>query len=218
MLRTEFHCHTEYSKDSLTTVEELLAACRRKSIDRVVITDHNTIQGALAAKNLDPTRVIVGEEIMTTEGELLAAFVQEEIPPHLDPLETIQRLKEQGAFISVSHPFDRMRAPWGSEGLDRILPYIDAIEIFNSRCMWPGFNRQAQKYARQNGLAGTSGSDAHTSAEIGTATMLLQEFEDAESLRVAMRSATARNRLSGPWVHFASRRAAQQKSLGDRKS
>jgi predicted metal-dependent phosphoesterase TrpH len=211
MLRMEFHCHTQYSKDSLTTVEELLTACRRKSIDRVVITDHNTIRGALVAKQLDPACVIVGEEIKTKAGELLAAFVQEEIPPNLEPLETIRRLKGQGAFISVSHPFDRMRAPWEPEALDEILPYIDAIETFNSRCMWPGFNYEAQSYARRNRLPGTSGSDAHTPSEIGTATMLLEEFEDAESLRVAMRSVIQRNRLSGPWVHFASRRAVREK-------
>ena len=61
MIRLEFHCHTIYSKDSLTTPEKLLAACQRKGIERVVITDHNTIAGALHAQRLDPQRVIVGE-------------------------------------------------------------------------------------------------------------------------------------------------------------
>lgn len=211
MLRVEFHCHTIHSFDSLTSVEELIAACRKKGIDRVAVTDHNTIRGALAAQAIDPALVIVGEEIQTTVGELLAFFVKEEVPPYLEPQKAIDLLKQQGAFISVSHPFDSMRSPWGREELLRILPFIDAIETYNSRCMWPGFNRQAEAFAREHGLAGTSGSDAHSIPELGRATMILDEFADAESLRSAIRSAVPHNRLSGFWVHFASRKAVMQK-------
>lgn len=211
MLRVEFHCHTVFSADSLTSVEELIAACRRKGIDRVAITDHNTIRGAIAAQALDPALVIVGEEIQTTAGELLAFFVKEEVPPYLPPLEAIDRLKQQGAFISASHPFDATRSHWGREKLLSVLPLIDAIETYNSRCMWPGFNRQAGSFAREHGIAGTSGSDAHSIPELGRATMLLEDFGDAESLRGVIRSAVPRNRLSGFWAHFASRKAVMQK-------
>ena len=76
LLRVEFHCHTIFSKDSLVTPDELVSVCRAKRIDRVVVTDHNTIAGALAAQEIDPELVIVGEEIMTQKGELLAAFVR----------------------------------------------------------------------------------------------------------------------------------------------
>ena len=106
MLSVEFHCHTVFSKDSLTSPQKLVDTCRRKGIDRVVVTDHNTIAGARAAQKLDPERVVVGVEIMTTRGEILAAFVKDEIPARLSPQETIKRLREQNAFISVSHPFD----------------------------------------------------------------------------------------------------------------
>ena len=211
MIRVEFHCHSEYSKDSLTTLQELLNTCRHKAIDRVVITDHNTIRGALKAKQIDPARVIVGEEIMTTSGELLAAFVQEEIPEGLEPADALARLQSQGAFISVSHPFDRFRSRWKRGTLLEILPYLDAIEIFNARSLWPGFNSQAQAFAREFNLPGTSGSDAHIAAELGAATLLLEDFHDAETLRRVIRQARPRNHLSGFWVHFGSRWAAQVK-------
>jgi predicted metal-dependent phosphoesterase TrpH len=217
MLRVEFHCHTVYSKDSLTAPADLLEACRQKGIDRVVITDHNTILGALEAKALDPERVIVGEEVMTSAGELLAAYVKEEIPAMLEPIETLRLLREQGAFISVSHPFDRMRSPWTPEMLLEMLPDLDAIETFNSRCMWPGFNWQAQRFARRNHLAGTSGSDAHTTAELGTAWMELDEFDDPASLRKVIRKSKAHNKLSGWWVHGASRDAVRIKEQAERK-
>ena len=132
MLCVEFHSHTNASKDSLTPPADLIAAARRKGIDRLIITDHNTIAGARVAQVLDPELVIVGEEIMTTRGEILASFVTEEIPPFLSPAETIRRLKDQGAFISVSHPFDRLRSgAWREEDLLEILPQVDAIEVYN---------------------------------------------------------------------------------------
>ncbi|KAA0272124.1 MAG: PHP domain-containing protein, partial [Chloroflexi bacterium] len=91
MIFIEFHSHTFASKDSLTRPEDLIRAARRRGLDRVVITDHNSVAGARAAQALDPELVIVGEEIMTTRGEILAAFVTEEIPAGLTPLETIRR-------------------------------------------------------------------------------------------------------------------------------
>jgi len=212
--RIEFHCHTIFSKDSLTKPRDLLAACRRKGIDRVVVTDHNTIAGARAAQSLDPERVIVGEEIMTTRGEVLAAFVSEEIPKGLTPQETIRRLKDQGAFISVSHPFDTMRkGGWKEPDLLEILPDVDAIEVYNSRCMNPRFNREARQFAEKHNLAGTVGSDAHVTFELGRSLMLLEPFEGPEELRKIIRTGTPKDRWSPPWVHFTSRYATLYKKV-----
>lgn len=214
MLHVEFHCHSAYSKDSLTTPHKLIVTCRKKGLDRVVITDHNTIEGALRAKEIDPERVIIGEEIMTSSGELLAAFMNEAVPPGLSPEETIQRLRGQGAFISVSHPFDRPReGSWREKDLIGILHLVDAIEIFNSRCMWPGFNQRAQEFAREYSLLGTVGSDAHTSFELGRATFWIADFRDASEFKVNLRSADMRLHLSPPWIHLTSRYATWRKKL-----
>ena len=175
LLRVEFHCHTCFSADSLTTPQALLEVCQRKQIDRLVVTDHNTIDGALQAQQLDPVRFIVGEEVRTKSGELLAFFVKEAVPRGLAPLEAIERLRSQDAFISVSHPMDRWRG-WQPQALLEILPYIDALETFNSRCIWPGWNKEAQLFAKEHDLPGTSGSDAHTLVEVGRATMLSRRF------------------------------------------
>jgi hypothetical protein len=214
MITVDFHCHTIYSKDGLTGLESLLETCRRKNIDRVVITDHNTIQGALLANEMDPERVIVGEEIMTLSGELLAAFVSAEVPRGLPPLEAIARLKEQDAFISVSHPFDALRGGhWALADLLSILPNLDAIETLNARCLLPGFNRQAQAFAREHGLPGTAGSDAHAPFEIGRAALRLPDFHDPESLRAAIRQGQHHGGLSPAWVHLASTYAKRYKRL-----
>ncbi len=214
MITLEFHCHTSASKDSLTRPEDLVNTARRKGLDRLVITDHNSIQGALAAQRLDPELVIVGEEIMTTKGEILAAFVQEEIPPGLTPEETIGRLKEQGAFISVSHPYDTHRkGGWMEDDLLEIIPHVDAIEIFNSRCMDPRFNHRAELFAQRYNLAGTVGSDAHAAFEVGTSVMVLDPFEGPQGMREVIRQAKFKTKLSPWWVHLVSRYASIKKKI-----
>lgn len=214
MLRVEFHCHTIYSKDCLMRVENLLAACRRKGIDRIVITDHNTTDGAFEAQKIDSQRIIIGEEIKTQKGELLAAYLQEEIPPGLTPMETIARLREQGAYISVSHPFDQLRSGhWQVNDLLEISPLVDAIEIFNARCMSADFNRQAAKFAEQHEIVGTVGSDAHAAFEIGRAAMLLPDFHDANSFKEVLPHAEFETQLSSPLVHFTSRYAVWYKQI-----
>jgi predicted metal-dependent phosphoesterase TrpH len=217
LLRVEFHCHTIYSKDSLTRVEDLARACRRKGVDRLVVTDHNTIAGGVRAREIAPELVIVGEEVLTEEGEFLAAFVEEEVPPGLPAVEALARLRDQGAFVSVSHPFDRLRnGRWRPETMAALFPQVDAIEVFNARCMWPGFNWEAAAYARDHNLQGTVGSDAHTLGEIGKATMQLPVFEDAAGLRAALADVRFQRSLSAPWVHFSSRYAVWRKTQGAR--
>lgn len=214
MWRVEFHCHTIYSKDSLLRLDRLLHTCARRGIDRVFITDHNTLDGAREAIRLDAEHVLVGEEIMTTQGELLAFFVEEEIPAGLTPEEAIRRLRVQGALISVAHPFDCYRGgAWRGSDLQRIIPMVDAIETFNARCIQPRFNRRAQAFAQAHNLASTVGSDAHGASEIGRATLLLPEFHDAESLRQALKQAQPRLHLSPPWVHLISRYAKWRKNF-----
>lgn len=209
----EFHCHTIYSKDGLTRPETLVQAARKKGIDRLVVTDHNSITGALAAKKLDPELVIVGEEILTTQGELLAAFVTEEIPARLSPLETIHRLREQGAFISVSHPFDGHRG-WQLEALLEIAPLVDAVEVFNARCIFARDNQLAASFAQEHNLLGTVGSDAHTIRELARAVAIVETFYNAETLKSALRNAQYRTRLSSPLIHASSRFAVTVKKLG----
>ena len=194
--------------------ERLVNTCRRKGIDRVIVTDHNTIAGAQAAQVLDPERVIVGEEIMTTKGEILAAFVTEEIPARLSPQETIKRLHAQNAFVSVSHPFDEWRkGGWEEKDLLEILPQVDAIEIYNSRCMRPSFNRRAIRFAENRHILGTVGSDAHAAFELGRSLVLLEPFEGPDGMRKALHTARYQMRWSLPWVHWVSRYATIRKRL-----
>jgi predicted metal-dependent phosphoesterase TrpH len=213
--QVDLHSHTKWSTDCVTEFEHIIDLCRQRGIDRIAITDHNTAEGALAMQRMAPDLVIPGEEIMTTKGELLAYFVQETVPAGLSPRETIGRLREQGAVISVAHPFDRLRkGAWEEADLIEIAGEVDAIEVFNARCMFPEDNVKALAFARQRDLPGTAGSDAHTAVEYGRAMTILPPFQTAEELKTVLRHADYIEQLSSWLVHFGSKAAKWSKKLG----
>ena len=136
---------------------------------------------------------------------------------YLEPLEAIARLREQGAFISVSHPFDRRRHGWRLADLERITPLVDAVEVFNSRCQVNLLNEQAQAYAQKHGLAGTVGSDAHTMREVGRSRLVFEAFESADELREVIRRGRAQTQLSSPFIHLSSTYARMVKEIRRRR-
>jgi predicted metal-dependent phosphoesterase TrpH len=214
MWNVDLHSHTLWSKDCLSKFETIIHLCKQRNIDRIAITDHNTAEGALAMQKIAPELVIVGEEIMTTEGEILAYFVRESVPAGLTPVETIRRLRDQGAIISVSHPFDRLRkGAWGEEALTRIVRQVDAIEIFNARCLYKTDNQQALDYAQKHSLKGTAGSDAHSRPEYGQAMTQLVPFNNAQEFLQSLQSASFIKNYSRAYVHGLSTAAKWSKKL-----
>ena len=211
----DLHSHTLWSKDCLMPFEHIIRLCQKRGIDRIAITDHNTAEGAFAMQKLAPDLVIVGEEIMTTQGEILAYFVRESVPAGLSPQETIRRLRDQGAVISVSHPFDRLRnGAWQESDLLQIVDKIDAIEIFNARCLFPSDNQRSLAFAQKHTLLGTAGSDAHSILEYGRAMVRMRPFEAASDFLAALLQAEYIKHLSPVFVHLNSKAAKWSKKLG----
>jgi hypothetical protein len=213
LLKVDFHSHTHYSPDSLTTIEEFIHAARISGLDRLVVTDHNCLAGAREAYAAAPDLVIIGEEVQTTQGEFLAVYVTEELPKGLDWQEALKRLKDQNAFISLSHPFDPQRSGWPLETLIELAPQVDAIEVFNARVLKHEHNNKAMEFARKFGLAGTAGTDGHHPSEIGKAYSIVPDFHDADSLRLAIKTAEVSGSLASPFVHFYSSWARVEKQF-----
>ncbi|MEW5958696.1 MAG: PHP domain-containing protein [Chloroflexota bacterium] len=205
-IKIDLHLHTCASKDGALHPAAVISEAKRKGLDRICITDHNTLAGALAAHKIDPEFVIVGEEIKIDRGcEILAFFVREWVPPNLSATETLDRLQAQGAVISISHPFDPHRnQPWTEAWLEAILPRLDAIEAFNARTIHAADNEKARAFAAAHNLPVTAGSDAHTAGEIGVAYMEIPRFTTAEEFRAGLPQATIQGRLSPAWVHLFS--------------
>lgn len=202
-MKVDLHVHTCYSKDSLMSLETIIETCRRRGIDKVAITDHNTIAGALELKKSAPFPVIVGEEIETTQGEITGLFLSEEIPRGLSLEETIVRIREQGGLVYVPHPLDRVRrSAIGEANLKAISDRVDIVEVFNSRVLLLQDNHRARWFAEGGGLLSAAGSDAHTAYEIGRAYVEMEEFVGEEEFLSSLARGRVVGRLSCPLIHL----------------
>lgn len=104
-IKADLHVHTCHSPDCLTSLENVVTMSVRRGLGALAITDHNSIEGALALRGMAPFPIIVGEEIDTSEGEITGLFLEEPIPRGLTPIETVARIKEQGGLVYVPPPF-----------------------------------------------------------------------------------------------------------------
>ncbi|MAG08677.1 hypothetical protein CMO89_04335 [Candidatus Woesearchaeota archaeon] len=173
MIKIDIHVHTKYSRDSLLELKTISKLCSRKGIIPV-ISDHNSLKGALQYRKLFKD-CIVGEEINTSQGEITALFLNNEIPSGLDIDATIDRIREQDAVLYVPHPFDSLRRETiKTSALSRIKP--DIIEVFNSRTVLSASNKMAKEFAIKNKYLKGVGSDAHTGREIGNAFAAVEDF------------------------------------------
>jgi predicted metal-dependent phosphoesterase TrpH len=159
--------------------------------------------------------VIVGEEIMTTHGEIIAYFLTQEVPRGLSPQETVKRLRDQGAVISVPHPLDSVRgSAMGMANVLTILEAVDALEVLNARCVFGRDNAAALQLAQKHNKLLTAGSDAHIPFEVGRAYLEMPPFaDDPVSFLAALKQAKVCGGVSPFWPHFASSYAKWRKRL-----
>jgi hypothetical protein len=206
VVRADFHMHTHFSRDSMTSPQRLVARCLRVGLGCIAVTDHNTIRGAQAVARIAPFPVIIAAEVKSTKGEITGFFLKEEVPPGLSPLETVQRIKAQGGLVSIPHPFDSLRrSVIAREALEEVLPHADIIEVFNARNTFGAANQQALEVARRHGLLITAVSDAHHPLELGRAYTEMPEFDGTpEGFKKALTQARLVGRPANPLVHFLS--------------
>ena len=137
MIKVDLHVHTRYSMDCKTSLEDIYNECKRKGISKIAVTDHETIEGALKFNKLYPDLVIVGEEILSSHGEIIGLFIHKHIESRQSPEKVIEEIKRQGGLVYIPHPFDVFRAGLKEEKLRALIDKIDIIEIFNSKCVFP---------------------------------------------------------------------------------
>ena len=183
-MKIDFHVHTNFSTDSTIKVKDLAKKSQELGVIPA-ITDHSTI----AANNefrKTGVKFIPGEEIRTDCGDLIVLYPTEEIEPHILFPDAIDRIKEQGAISILPHMYDITRYGCG----DKYAGLVDAIEIFNARCLNKSFNERAAGIARRMKKPGVAGSDSHFLFEFGKTYTELPDFdiENPKELMKALKS------------------------------
>ena len=201
--KVELHSHTWASPDSRLSLETIIRVNQERGIDALAVTDHNTTEGAFEVRELADFRVIIGEEVGTSEGEVTGLFLEETIPRGLTPLETAKRIKDQGGLVSLPHPFDRFRREVITRpGLEEVLPFADIVEVFNSRNNLDADNRKAYEFAEKHGLLTSGVSDAHTTIELGRTYVDMPVFDGTpEGFKTALAQGTIHGRKMTPLIH-----------------
>lgn len=169
--------HTTAS-DGWPSPRELVDHARTTGLDVIAVTDHDTIEGALRAAEYAAARaklhVVVGEEVSSRQGHIVALFIERRIRPGMSAAATVHAIHEQGGLAVAVHPFWRAQrrtptAPihgvgWLAAELD-----FDAIEVENATPGFYVFNQRARRMSEGLASAELGGSDAHILDAVGRA-------------------------------------------------
>lgn len=183
----ELHCHTIASMDGMMSYDSLARISTEVGLSGLAITDHDTIEGALAMRELVRERglalqIIVGEEKTLADGSHFIGLFLEKPIVSGDLAGAIAEIHAQGGLCLIPHPFRRkdglLRA--GLEPLKLLEGKPAAFEIFNAKCSAVE-NRLAGDLLRVTSLAPFGGSDAHYESDLGEAMNVIEWAGDLRS-------------------------------------
>jgi len=193
--KADLHIHTTHSDGAASVAALLEHVAAHTDLRLIAITDHDTFAGALEARALAApygVEVIVGEEVSTAEGHLLALFIEEQLPPGQPAAVTIAAVQAQGGLCVAAHPYDWLTPSLGRAGMaDRCAGPgcewpLDGVEGFNASLWSSRSNARATAAGEQLRLPLIGGSDSHHLATVGLGYTLFPGHTAAE-LRYAMR-------------------------------
>jgi predicted metal-dependent phosphoesterase TrpH len=197
--RADLHMHT-LASDGVAGVEQMLARAEELGLEVIAITDHERVDAAHAARAIARARgmrveVIVGEEISTRGGHVVALFIEERIRPWQSLRSSIAQVHEQGGLAIIAHPLVPYPLCASGRSIRRLLAdadqrvHPDAIEAFNPTTAASRWGRRVPAFVEEVGLPAVGASDAHRPQDIGAA---LTTFPgaSAEDLRRAIAEGT----------------------------
>src|SRR5438094_4364534 len=175
--RADLHLHTTAS-DGWPAPHQLVDYARATRLDVIAVTDHDTIEGALRAADyaagFSKLHVVIGEEVSSRDGHIVALYVERRIRPGMSAAATVHAIHEQGGLAVAVHPFWRTQrrtrngsvngVGWLAAELD-----FDAVEVENATPGFYVFNQLARRLNTGLGSAELGGSDAHILAAVARA-------------------------------------------------
>ena len=101
-MRVDLHLHSHFSPDGRSSLDELILRCAEVGLDRIALTDHNTVEGALALKELGFTldeiqligKMALGRSTTAKERERIGAVVSEKMSGLEHRIRVLTRLRD----------------------------------------------------------------------------------------------------------------------------
>jgi predicted metal-dependent phosphoesterase TrpH len=178
--KADLHIHTSHA-DGLDSAEAIVDHAEfQTDLDLIAITDHDEITAGLRAQEYAlrrgyRVRVVVGVEITTRGGHLLALGVDRPFRM-LRPLdESVDEVRAAGGICIAPHPYSWLTTSIGERGLRRLLPpdgaaRLDGLELWNPSLAGKVTHEYAKvANATRWKLAELGGSDAHAASFVGSA-------------------------------------------------
>lgn len=190
-MKVDLHTHSEASRDGGITPDQYAELLQNEVVDVIAITDHDRIDFARGMqKALGADRIIVGQEITTTDGDLIGLYLTEPIEAGLSAQSAIDAIKSQSGLVYVPHPFETLRKGIAVETLDALAPDIDIVEGYNGRALLQNRGAQARNWAMRHGKLLAASSDAHGVRGVGlTYTVIDGSLRTASDLLKALQGA-----------------------------
>jgi predicted metal-dependent phosphoesterase TrpH len=194
MFRVDLHTHSTASADGGITLKQYRRVLETGVLDCIAITDHNRIDFATQAKASLGERIIVGEEIMTSQGEIIGLFLDKSVKPGMSLEETIGAIKKQDGLVYIPHPFESIRKGLHPASLELIQEDVDVLEACNGRAFLQNRSQQALIWAKLNQVAPAASSDAHGLKGLGRTYSVLNDIPNRDNLVALLRTGTLHTR------------------------
>ncbi len=187
MLKCDLHVHSNFSRDGESRVEDILRRAEQVGLDAIAITDHDTVEGALYARHVrSSVLVIPGIEVSTRQGHIIVLGIEEPLPARRDVMETITEARSRGGLVILPHPYHMWRHGVARK-MKSSIRAVDAVEAFNSRYIVGTANRKAALVARRYQKPCVGGSDAHHARFVGFGVTYIDAEPDVSSILTAIR-------------------------------
>jgi hypothetical protein len=165
-IKADLHVHTTCSKDSLITPKDLIYYSKKRGLNAVAVTDHNSLEGAYKIAKETDFLIIPGMEVSSSDGHIVALNVRELIPRGLSAPETVERIHKAGGVAIACHPYVYFKGALK----ENVCETFDAVEVINSRAFpFKRSVRKAEETAKKLGLVRVAGTDSHYGPMIGCA-------------------------------------------------
>jgi len=182
MFKVDLHTHSSASPDGGISETQYRKALDAGLLDCIAVTDHNRIDHAQELQSSIGERIIVGEEIMSSAGEIIGLFLSELVPSGLTPQDTIAAIRNQNGLVYIPHPFETIRKGLHPAVLEELAEEIDMVEVCNGRAFAQNRSEQAVVWAKMNHVIGMASSDAHGYHGLGRTYTQLSELPTRDNL------------------------------------